>query len=87
MVIEERCRCPDLEVPDADTFTMGDKGDVGNDSPLTAKLGAADDSLPGSASSPVPAPEGSELAVTCRDPSAKTVCETVLVTQQMASPT
>ena len=53
-----RCWCPGLEVPDADAFTKGDKGDVGNDHPLTAKLGAADDSLPGSASHPVPAPEG-----------------------------
>lgn len=46
--------------------------DVRDNSPFTAKLGAADDSLPGSASHPVPAPEGwgggwSELAVTCGD--------------------
>lgn len=32
--------------------------DVRDNSPFTAKLGAADDSLPGSASHPVPAPEG-----------------------------
>lgn len=53
-----RCRCPGLEVPDAAAFTKGDKGDVRDNSPFTAKLGAADDSLPGSASHPVPAPEG-----------------------------
>lgn len=53
-----RCPCLGLDVPDADAFTKGDKGDVGNDRPLTAKLGAADNSLPGSASHPVPAPEG-----------------------------
>jgi len=58
VTVGRRCPCLGLDVPDADAFTKGDKGDVGNDRPLTAKLGAADNSLPGSASHPVPAPEG-----------------------------